>query len=399
MYIGLTRRAGAPAPRAAGRTTTSCSRPRSSEKLSRRGHGVGPVNRRGRPPDGRGRLARHRLAQGVRRAGPLADRAVHLLRRVDARRRAGADAHDQHRRPDDHELRHRRAEGRSSCPKILARRDPLLHRLLRARRRHRPRRRSRRRPYATATSTSSTARRCSRASPTDADYSGSRCRTDPKRRSTRASRCSSSRWTRRASRSCPIHAAWASTTSTRSSTRTSASRRRPSSARRTTAGSSSPTSSTTSGSRCARRASSSASLDDVRRVGAGHQAAPTAAASSTRSGCRSTSPGSTPGLEFLRLINWKVAWAATQGALRRRPTRRRSRCSAPSSTSRRSGCSWRSSASARYLKRRLARRRCSRPGSSSYYRGLIILTFGGGTNEVQRDLIAVFGLGMPMAQR
>ena len=33
------------------------------------------------------------------------------------------------------------------------------------------------------------------------------------------------------------------------------------------------------------------------------------------------------------------------------------------------------------------------------YRGLIILTFGGGVNEVQRDLISVFGLGMPMASR
>ena len=34
-----------------------------------------------------------------------------------------------------------------------------------------------------------------------------------------------------------------------------------------------------------------------------------------------------------------------------------------------------------------------------YYRSLIILTFGGGVNEVQRDLIAVFGLDMPMAKR
>ena len=33
------------------------------------------------------------------------------------------------------------------------------------------------------------------------------------------------------------------------------------------------------------------------------------------------------------------------------------------------------------------------------YRGLLILTFGGGVNEVQRDLISVFGLGMPMAKR
>ena len=33
------------------------------------------------------------------------------------------------------------------------------------------------------------------------------------------------------------------------------------------------------------------------------------------------------------------------------------------------------------------------------YRSLLILTFGGGTNELQRDLIATFGLGMPMAKR
>ena len=33
------------------------------------------------------------------------------------------------------------------------------------------------------------------------------------------------------------------------------------------------------------------------------------------------------------------------------------------------------------------------------YRGLVILTFGGGANEVQRDLIAMFGLGLPMAKR
>ncbi|HVA61121.1 MAG TPA: acyl-CoA dehydrogenase family protein [Mycobacteriales bacterium] len=45
------------------------------------------------------------------------------------------------------------------------------------------------------------------------------------------------------------------------------------------------------------------------------------------------------------------------------------------------------------------------PGSALHgrleraYRGTLILTFGGGTNEVQRDLIAIFGLGMPRSLR
>jgi len=33
------------------------------------------------------------------------------------------------------------------------------------------------------------------------------------------------------------------------------------------------------------------------------------------------------------------------------------------------------------------------------YRSALILTFGGGTNEMQRDLIAQFGLGYPKADR
>ena len=33
------------------------------------------------------------------------------------------------------------------------------------------------------------------------------------------------------------------------------------------------------------------------------------------------------------------------------------------------------------------------------HRAALILTFGGGTNEVQRDIIATAGLGLPAARR
>jgi alkylation response protein AidB-like acyl-CoA dehydrogenase len=102
-------------------------------------------------------------------------------------------------------------------------------------------------------------------------------------------------------------------------------------------------------------------------------------------------------LEFLRLVNWKVAWTATQGHLD----------VADASTIKVFGTEFyleafrllfeivgqvgylKEGAPDSVLKSRLER----------YYRSLLILTFGGGTNEIQRDLIAVFGLGMPMAKR
>ena len=93
-------------------------------------------------------------------------------------------------------------------------------------------------------------------------------------------------------------------------------------------------------------------------------------------------------LEFLRLINWKVAWDATQERLdvgrrlddqgvRHRVLPRGVPAAVRGPRPARRTC-----------KHGLAGRRAASHGSSGYYRGLIILTFGGGTNEIQRDLIA-----------
>jgi len=102
-------------------------------------------------------------------------------------------------------------------------------------------------------------------------------------------------------------------------------------------------------------------------------------------------------LEFLRLINWKIASEATKGSLH----------PADASATKVFGTEFYLEAfrllmeilgQHAYLKEQA-------PGAllqsrlEQQYRGLIILTFGGGVNEIQRDLIAVFGLGMPMAPR
>ena len=102
-------------------------------------------------------------------------------------------------------------------------------------------------------------------------------------------------------------------------------------------------------------------------------------------------------LEFLRLINWKIAWASTKGELQ----------PADASATKVFGTEFYIEAF-RLLMEILGQRsylKDDAPGAvlqarlEHSYRGLIILTFGGGTNEIQRDLIAVFGLGMPLAPR
>ncbi|MBA3304259.1 MAG: acyl-CoA dehydrogenase family protein [Acidimicrobiia bacterium] len=104
------------------------------------------------------------------------------------------------------------------------------------------------------------------------------------------------------------------------------------------------------------------------------------------------------GLEFLRLINWKVASAGAAGDAMN---------PADASATKVFGTEY-------YIQAyRLLFEILGQPGIMTAdspgavlrgkleraYQGTLILTFGGGTNEIQRDLIAMFGLGMPRTPR
>ncbi len=103
------------------------------------------------------------------------------------------------------------------------------------------------------------------------------------------------------------------------------------------------------------------------------------------------------GLQFIRLINWKVAWTATEGSLD----------VGDASTIKVFGTEFYLE-SFRLLMEVLGPRAYLKRGSTASvingrlelnYRALLILTFGGGTNEIQRDLIGLFGLGLPRIPR
>jgi 3-oxocholest-4-en-26-oyl-CoA dehydrogenase alpha subunit len=103
-------------------------------------------------------------------------------------------------------------------------------------------------------------------------------------------------------------------------------------------------------------------------------------------------------LDFLRLMNFKVAWGAEQN----QPLN-----PAHASTIKVFGTEFYLDA-CRLMLEILGPAGTFRSGSPEaaingrigfLLRGIHILTFGGGTNEMQRDLIALFGLGMPVQPR
>jgi len=101
-------------------------------------------------------------------------------------------------------------------------------------------------------------------------------------------------------------------------------------------------------------------------------------------------------LEYLRLLNWKVAWSATVGTV----------SPADASATKVFGTEFFPEAY-RLLMEIIGPESALRDEQSaklrdrleSTYQGTLVLTFGGGTNEVQRDLISMFGLGFPRARR
>jgi alkylation response protein AidB-like acyl-CoA dehydrogenase len=100
------------------------------------------------------------------------------------------------------------------------------------------------------------------------------------------------------------------------------------------------------------------------------------------------------GLEFLRLINWKVASSDELDV-------------SDASTTKAFGTEFYLEAFRLLMEIIGPQSYLERDSIASvlqgrlevYFRSLLILTFGGGTNEIQRDLIAMFGLGLPRTLR
>ncbi len=101
-------------------------------------------------------------------------------------------------------------------------------------------------------------------------------------------------------------------------------------------------------------------------------------------------------VEFLKLINWKIAWGVSKGV-------------GPQDASATKVFGTEFATEAWRLLMEVVGQEATvvagSPGSvlrsrlERMHRSALILTFGGGTNEVQRDIIAMVGLGLPRAPR
>jgi alkylation response protein AidB-like acyl-CoA dehydrogenase len=115
--------------------------------------------------------------------------------------------------------------------------------------------------------------------------------------------------------------------------------------------------------------------------------------------------------EFLKLVNWKIAWGADHGAklgpaqasatkifgteFAVEACRLLMECLGDDAyLARAPGASATDAAGAGSSPGEVLRARLER-----HYRQILMLTFGGGTNEIQRDMIAMLGLGMPRPPR
>jgi len=98
-------------------------------------------------------------------------------------------------------------------------------------------------------------------------------------------------------------------------------------------------------------------------------------------------------VQVLRLMNWQQAWAATKG----QPDMAASSAIKVFGSEATVECSrlFIEVLGARGIIARDSVGAVLRGAAESSYRNALILTFGGGTNEIQRDIIAMAGMGMP----
>jgi alkylation response protein AidB-like acyl-CoA dehydrogenase len=91
---------------------------------------------------------------------------------------------------------------------------------------------------------------------------------------------------------------------------------------------------------------------------------------------------------FLEMLNWKVAWSGSKGSLN----------PADASAVKVHGSEFYIEAYRRLMEI-IGSNAILKTDLEKWMRSTLVLTFGGGTNEIQRDIIAMVGLGMPRAPR